>query len=353
MQPFFSVIMPVYNSEKYVTTAIESILNQTYGNFELIVVDDCSSDNSREIIEKLSEYDERIRLCSTKVNLGVANARNEAIKMVTGKYLTFVDADDCVEPDLFCRIKNIINKTKAQLIKYGIIEEYFSNNGKLISRKYVTMPDKIFTNYKDVRKSIVNLEAKPLFGYLCNSFYSLNVLPKNIWNFDLNLQVNEDFVMNMKIIEKINCMVYMNYCGYHYNKRVATSLTTRRNDDYFKYSRIKIELLRNKYRKWNLYNENERMEILWLFIRIIFSAIARTVKYSGYKQAKLLYINICKDDLFICLKNECSSYKYKSLKKILMTKIIMQKNTFVLLLIVKMICLLKDNMPFVFAKIKE
>ena len=87
-----SVIVPMHNSSKYLTECIESILNQTYNNFEIIIVDDASTDNSVEIASEIK--DNRIRIFKLEENLGVATARNKGIEEATGDYICFIDSDD-------------------------------------------------------------------------------------------------------------------------------------------------------------------------------------------------------------------------------------------------------------------
>ena len=84
-EPFFSVIMPVYNGGRYISKAVNSILQQSYGDFELILVDDLSTDDSWKLINAFADKDDRIVPCQTRENLGVANARNEGISHVTGR----------------------------------------------------------------------------------------------------------------------------------------------------------------------------------------------------------------------------------------------------------------------------
>ena len=90
-----SVIVPVYNNEKYVETCIRSICQQTYQNLEILVINDGSTDGSRQILERMAEKDKRIRLIHQE-NAGVSAARNKGIELADGEYLTFVDGDDYV-----------------------------------------------------------------------------------------------------------------------------------------------------------------------------------------------------------------------------------------------------------------
>lgn len=94
-----SIIMPAYNAEKYIEEAIESVLKQTYRNWELIIVNDCSIDATEQIVKKYQEQDERIKFHSLTENQGVANARNTAIQNARGRYLAFLDSDDMWLPE--------------------------------------------------------------------------------------------------------------------------------------------------------------------------------------------------------------------------------------------------------------
>lgn len=139
-----SVLVPVYNAEKYIEKCIKSIINQTYKDIEIVLIDDESKDNSLNIMKNLQKQDNRIKIVSIE-NKGVADARNSAIENATGKLLTFVDSDDTIDEDYLeimynnlkkydadiavINCKNIIEETGAILHKdFGIkqIKEYTS-----------------------------------------------------------------------------------------------------------------------------------------------------------------------------------------------------------------------------------
>lgn len=93
-EPLVSIIMPAYNAEKYIEEAIESILNQTYSNWELLICDDCSSDRTRAIVKEYKDNNKRIKLFELKENSGAAKARNTSIEQAKGEYISFLDSDD-------------------------------------------------------------------------------------------------------------------------------------------------------------------------------------------------------------------------------------------------------------------
>ena len=102
--PFFSIVMPVYNVEKYLEQAVQSVLNQTYENFELLLIDDCSTDSSAQLCEMLANKDARVHLMMLPTNGGVSNARNIGADAASGEYLMFMDSDDTVAETLLADV---------------------------------------------------------------------------------------------------------------------------------------------------------------------------------------------------------------------------------------------------------
>ena len=110
-----SVIIPVYNTEKYVEECIESVLAQTYTDFELILIDDGSEDNSREICREMGRKDDRIRLIQME-HRGVSAARNAGMDAAVGKYLFFLDSDDMIHPQLLEALYEVHEKNKKVIL---------------------------------------------------------------------------------------------------------------------------------------------------------------------------------------------------------------------------------------------
>lgn len=129
-----SIITPVYNSEKFIEESIKSVLSQTYTNWEMILVDDCSKDSSKSIISKYVEIDERIKYVKLDKNSGAAVARNTAIEMATGRFIAFLDSDDLwhknkLEKQIEFMLENNIG---FSFTSYETINELGENNGKVI-----------------------------------------------------------------------------------------------------------------------------------------------------------------------------------------------------------------------------
>ncbi|KAB7889784.1 glycosyltransferase family 2 protein [Poseidonibacter ostreae] len=143
-----SIITPSYKSERFISQTIESVLSQTYQNWEMIIVDDVSPDNSNEIIEEYTKKDSRIKLIKLEKNSGPAVARNRAIEEAKGRYISFLDADDLWKPDkLEKQIKFMREKDCA--LSYSAYET-MSEEGKL-QNKFINPPLKL--SYNDLLKS--------------------------------------------------------------------------------------------------------------------------------------------------------------------------------------------------------
>lgn len=120
--PLISVVVPVFNVEQYLTECIESILRQSFRNFELLLVNDGSTDNSEVICKRYEKLDDRVKVFSKK-NGGLADARNFAIDRVTGKYITFIDSDDYVLEDYLLTLLKLIKKDGVKISQVGMFSE--------------------------------------------------------------------------------------------------------------------------------------------------------------------------------------------------------------------------------------
>lgn len=147
-KPIVSVITPVYNAEKYIENTINSVRNQTYTDFEMILIDDCSTDNSREVIENLIKIDDRIRYILLDQNSGAAVARNAGIEAARGRYISFLDSDDVWRPNKLEKQLNFMKKNKHAFTYTAF--ETITEDGKLIQEK-VAVPSRL--NYKQLLKN--------------------------------------------------------------------------------------------------------------------------------------------------------------------------------------------------------
>jgi teichuronic acid biosynthesis glycosyltransferase TuaG len=146
--PLVSIVTPVFNAECFLAETIQSVLDQTYSNWELILVDDCSDDNSHQLIQKYMETDDRIQLICLEENQGAAVARNTGIQQATGKYLAFLDSDDLWRPEKLERQVAFMEKDQKvfSFTSYQLIKEDGTIRDKTIAVPKVVTYDTLLKN---------------------------------------------------------------------------------------------------------------------------------------------------------------------------------------------------------------
>lgn len=149
-EPLVSIITPVYNAERFLSDTIKSVQNQTYKNWEILLIDDCSKDNSAQIIKEFQKYDNRIKYIKLKKNSGASVSRNEGIRNAKGRFIAFVDSDDIWKPKkLEIQIKYML---KENLGFTFTSYRYMKENGEL-TNKIAKAPSKI--NYNGLLKNTI------------------------------------------------------------------------------------------------------------------------------------------------------------------------------------------------------
>lgn len=345
--PFFSIIMPVYNAEKYVEQSIKSVLNQTFTNFELIIIDDCSKDNSYSICQKF-EKDKRIILKKNSNNLGVADTRNYGICLAKGFYITFLDADDYLERKLLEIAFKCLKNKKVDYLKYGVFEEYFNYKNKLEYTRFCQCTNCYYDNKKDILMESIKLERYPLFGYVWNTFYKSNIINDNNIKFNNTLAMNEDFDFNIQYINYTNNMKCISFGGYHYRKLSnKTSLSSKKQEDYFRLHVMKVEAFEQLLKKLNEKDQNSMEFLFLLYNRYVYSEVERNIKSNDLKA---IIKNIKKTVLFGKFYN--FQFNQISLKEKIMIKLLKGKNEFLFIEFVKFISFIKSRFPIIFARIK-
>lgn len=221
--PKISVIIPVYNTEKYLEKCLDSIINQTYQDFEIVIINDGSIDNSQNIIEKyLDKYQNKIK-CINKENGGLSSARNYGIEVARGDYIIFVDSDDYIKKDLFEQLLPYIQKD-IDLVKYKLIK--VSEEYKELERVDGPSFDEV-TGEVGFNKLVFN---DVLLEPACLYLYKRDIFIKNNLRF-LENTYHEDFGLVPIILLYTNSIVSINFYGYYY-LQANNSIT--RNEDYTK-----------------------------------------------------------------------------------------------------------------------
>ena len=202
-----SVIVPVYKAEKYLHRCVDSILAQTYTDFELLLIDDGSPDNCGAICDEYAAKDSRVRVFHKK-NGGVSSARNLGLDNARGEYVTFCDSDDYVGEDWLVVYSEAIKEILDFAIQ-GIF--YINNKGDLETKKLVPCKG---CNLNDKRNLIVQLMSQGVYGYPVTKLFRRQIIEENHISFDINSTFREDEQFLSKYLEYVtsfNCIDRENY----------------------------------------------------------------------------------------------------------------------------------------------
>ncbi len=212
-----SIIVPAYNLERYLEKTVNSILEQTHRNIEVILVNDGSEDNTWNVIEKLAEKDVRV-IPINKENGGVTSARLEGIRAAKGEYIGFVDGDDIIEPDMYSRLLKNALKHGASISHCG----YKKVSGKSEKLFYGTGV-KLIQNREDALASLI--EGKIVEPALVTKLFKRDLTDRFLDAdlVDRTIRHNEDLLMNYYLFKYAENAVYEDFCPYHYIVRAGSA----------------------------------------------------------------------------------------------------------------------------------
>ena len=213
-----SVIVPVFKTEKYLNRCIKSIVNQTYKNLEIILVDDGSTDNCPKICDDWSNKDDRIVVIHKK-NGGVSSARNIGINHSNGKYISFVDSDDYIDQDMLSKLVNCLKEKKSDIS----ICNYYPNTFDFFELDKKIKID-VFYN--------MLFDKKYYRGYLWNKLYRSDIIKNNQLFFDDNICICEDLLFNCKYALHCCNASVVNEKLYYYNDDSDSALNSPLTEKY-------------------------------------------------------------------------------------------------------------------------
>lgn len=215
-----SIIVPVYNSEKFLNKCLDSLVTQTLKDIEIICVNDGSSDNSLKILQEYAAKDERIKILNQK-NSGQSNARNNALKISGGKYIGFVDSDDYVDGDFFEKLYLSAEKANADIAVGGIIRI----NKEKQENMLIYDKARIAENTNDIFK----LLYIPKCCYVCNRLYKRELIINNELFFKDGV-VYEDIIWSTVMASKAKKAVSVTNANYYYVFNENSTVATTEND---------------------------------------------------------------------------------------------------------------------------
>lgn len=248
-----SVILPIYNGEKFLKRCITSIISQEYKNLELILINDGSTDETRQICEEYKSIDSRIKLINKK-NEGVSKARNSGLEIATGKYVAFIDSDDWLEKETYGNAIKKMEEKNIDILKFSYIKEY----GKVRKSYNYTINTNVVIQKKDYDKKVYPYMFSTYdMSSVCMTIFKREILD-NI-KFDSNLKYGEDFLFTTQAIVKSESIYVDPNFYYHYfcNNESATN----KRDKELHMVKIKDIILANNKLFDELENKKELLEL--------------------------------------------------------------------------------------------
>lgn len=220
---YFSIVVPIFNCELYLEKLVNSVLKQDYQCFELILIDDGSTDNSSKIIEKFN--DERIKFIQKK-HSGVSDCRNLGINVSKYDYICFIDSDDYICSNFLSSFVEVIEKYNPDLISCGFYSE--------VNNKYdsVSVCEKFYRSKDEIIKDVVFLYDKHILYNIWNKVFKKEIIKKYKISFP-NHAWGEDIYFNQVYLRHINNYYNINKCLYHYVRERKGSITTKFRSNLF------------------------------------------------------------------------------------------------------------------------
>lgn len=243
-----SVVVPVYNSEKRIEQCIRSIINQTYNNLEIIIIDDGSTDSSCELCKAFAVKDARIKLLC-KTHLGVVATRKTGISMATGEYITFVDSDDWVELDYYERLMSCVKECDV------LITGHFAE----VNQRVIKQPIETgiyFENKREIvwKKLFSKYSHDAISSFLWDKLFKTELVKKAIEHVNDQLYISEDKCIVVQAILLANNIKVTDEIGYHYYK-TENSLTNSIHDDYLININLFYQCMKNILKQYSYADE--------------------------------------------------------------------------------------------------
>mgnify|MGYP002512704378 CR=1 FL=1 len=268
--PLISVIVPIYNEEEYVGQCIESIINQSYVNLEIILVDDGSADKSGQICDEYMLQDKRIKVIH-KNNGGLVSSRKAGLQIATGGYAAFVDGDDWIEPDMYERLISQIRD--ADIVVSGVIRDYrdrsICKRSKMANGYYLKsgLEEKIYPHMMYTGR----FYEEGILPNIYTSLYKRELLLKNQMQVPDDVRLGEDAACLYPTMLDAGKVVLISDCLYHYRIRKGSLMDVIDGDDLWRF-KIVYQYLQSRFceydaQKENLFWQLDYMMVYWMMLK--------------------------------------------------------------------------------------
>ena len=273
--PLVSIVVPVYNGEKYVRTCLHMLQQQTLRDWEVIFVNDGSADNSGAVLEELAATDVRVHVYHQQ-NGGTARARNCGLEHVNGKFVTFMDCDDELEPEMYETLVRLIEDTGADMSVCGYYFKVEQDVGGEIKTAYLeekTYPDCVLKSREQIREKLIDLWDKDMLHNVWNKVYRMGLIREKGLRYRDGHVYSEDRVFNRLFLENCESLAVTGKCLYYYVREHAGSTSEKYWENYFDIRRKEYIEQREHFEHMQLWNEASREYVCREFVERIAGCI--------------------------------------------------------------------------------
>lgn len=335
----FSIIMPVYNVEKYLTQAVNSVLAQSFDDFELILIEDASPDNCAEICDSIAAGDNRVKVIHNTINSGLGGARNTGLLKAQGELIMFMDSDDTISPDTL----KILNGEADgfDITVFGINRLFEDKNGKVYKTEALVPSPCVTANIKESGQLLVELNKSGVFPFAWNKIYNREFLINSGHKFE-NTKLIEDFLFNVYLFGKSEKIKVIEDALYNYRKPAHQTLANSYSPEFLELSKRKFNLEKELLIKTGCDNNDNLQFIYYVFIKHLLSYFIRNRSKSASlsKKEQKRLIALALDDLLV--KDILSKYTPDGFAMKLITKALTKRKITLCYLIAYFIDTLKN-----------
>lgn len=263
-----SIVIPVYNVEKYICKCIDSVLSQTLKEFEIILVDDGSTDNSGTICDEYALKDNRIKIIH-KNNGGVSDARNTGMDLAEGEFMLFVDSDDWIEHGTVEYLYNKIVENQSDIVVCSHCCDYTNNNYSI----YKDLLDETFQSRQEIAEAIYKMDNISVFNMVWNKLYRTSIIKNNHLCFIVDGMPGEDLLFNCDYFKYVNKASFISQRLYHYVREDEDTLVSKHKIDLFSKVQIFSNARKSLYNYYNMINGKYSILYANTYVEYIFCCI--------------------------------------------------------------------------------
>ncbi len=288
--PFFSVIMPVYGVERYLESAIQSVLNQTLTDFELLLVDDKSPDNCPKICDEYAQRDARVQVIHKPKNQGLGMARNTGMAKAAGEYILFMDSDDTIQQNTLQLVKDSLTPID-EIVVFGVTRVHENANGEVTYTEAFPCTAAVGNTVRQSGEIFLQLTQEHVFPYAWNKAYSRKFLQSTETLFETTKLI-EDFLFNIEVFAKAEHIKVIPDCLYNYRKPAHQTLVNTYSPQFYDLAKRKFTLEQEFLHITGNNTFEARQIVLYSHIKHIVSVFLRNkskgAHLSGKKQRALI-----------------------------------------------------------------